>query len=49
MEVDIGHIYNFPFQTRKTHTWESCTNHISGIFTLIMVFNIYMNVIFNNA
>ena len=28
MEVDIGHIYTFPFQ------WESCTNHINGIFTL---------------
>ena len=29
----IWEIYNFPFQT---HTLESCTNHINGIFTLII-------------
>ena len=38
----IREIYRFPFQTYKTHTWESCTNLINGILPLI-IFNIYMH------
>ena len=32
----IWEMYNFPFQTHKSYTWESCTNHINGILPLII-------------